>query len=528
MSVHRIKIESDSVLAVQTNPTWSGKIDLSRENGGVYFRAKPTGQFQFRSTEYTTIKEVADCEAIDIYMEEKCGEEWIERWRGRFTTYDVSFNENKCIGSVAPKTIDEYTCFFENWDVERVVSGAGSIVQCRPFAGTYEAGISCCTVTGFSPPAFPVCSTPANMCYDSTYSSSITGGLFAYTSCFHRVVGIGTPSTPPVYGSGWTHLSGDEWWRCPADDETSGGVFDQGRWFNDVLEYLTDQLSCGLTVRSHFFTLNNTHADPPANLAYDFASTYYPKIQIHQKSDIKRPDATDPAQSFVWKMSFKKLLEDMENMWQVFWKIDGSDLIIEHISYFEAASGLDVTDKNIKLAYGKREEGAPNEERFKWADTTATFSLAHRGYPIIYGDCGEGRKDRSIHYFSNDVYYIRATANPEEIADSGFCLLATQFLDSEYQTYNGNDPMGWVDIHENLFQHNRYFAEGNLNNADTSFASTTKTRKLEPFQIQVCCDDGFSPEDTIETLVGTAVVQKVTIDYFLGADANMVEIESNI
>lgn len=536
MSVHRLKIESDSIATVQVSPTWSGKVEYSRENEGVFFRAKPNGDFQFKGTEFTTIKNAPDCEKIDLFLEEKCDDAWVERWRGRFTTYDVKIDENKCLGTVSPNTSDEYDCFLLKWGEDHVVSSAGAVVDVYPFGGTYEVGQCCSECHDVEPPLDePVCSVPANWCFlNPTYqdgSSTVCGepGFNQYVSCFHRIVGIGTAIDPPPYGTGWAFLSGLEWWRCPDDNnDLDTGVFDEGRMLNDVLELLADQTGCGLTVRSHFLGLNATHAAPPSNIAYTFATENYQALQLHQKSDIKRPDATNPAQSFVWKMNFKRLLEDFETMWQVYWKIDGTDLIVEHSSYFEANTGTDVTQKNIRLQYGKQEGGSPNEETFTWADGDATFTTAHSGYSIIYGQCGDGAKERKVNYFSNDVYYIRTVQNQEEIADNGFCLIATEVIDGKNVVKDNNDPLGWVQIHENLFQHNRFFAEGTLNDAPATFISTRKTRKLDPFKITACCGDNFSPEDSVETLVGTGVVQKATVDYFAGVDTNLITIEANI
>ena len=64
--------------------------------------------------------------------------------------------------------------------------------------------------------------------------------------------------------------------------------------------------------------------------------------------------------------------------------------------------------------------------------------------------------------------------------------------------------------------------------AGTTFLSTKKTRKLEPFNMTVCCGDNFNPEDSIETLAGTSVVQKATVNYFAGTDSNIVTIDANI
>ena len=171
---------------------------------------------------------------------------------------------------------------------------------------------------------------------------------------------------------------------------------------------------------------------------------------------------------------------------------------------------------------------APNTETFTWADGSATFTETHRGWPIIYGDCGEGKQENKVNYFSNDVYYISTVANQEEIADAGFCLIATAVTDGVSVILDGNASLGWEQIHANLFQHNRYFEAGTMNDAADTFLSTRKTRKLEAFKLTVCCDDDFNPADTIETLVGTSQVQKATKSYFAGTDTNLVTIEANI
>lgn len=534
MSVHRIKVESVSIVATIVTPTWDGAVEYSLERDSVFFRAK-IGEFKFQGDDYTLIKEAPDCELIGIYLEEKCGITWSEVWRGSFTTYDVSFNLNKCTAKVTPKTTDEYQCLFDNWETDIVV-GAGTAITVRPFPGIYEVGECCYTCSDTVLDLdLPVCPVPADWCFAETWqtagSSLVCGepGFDEYSTCFHRIVGIGTPTVEPPYSTGWTYLSGNDWWRCPVTGEIEAPLFDNGRWFNDVLEYMVLQTGCGLTVRSHFFGINATHAAAPTNDAYTFADTNLQALQLHQKSDIKRPFDSDPSQSFVWKMTLKKLLDDLRVMFNAYWTIDGTDLIIEHSSYFDAVVGLDMTEQNISLEYGKAEGGAPNIENFKWMDVEATFTTEHLGYPISYGECGDGKKDYQVNYFSNDVYYISTVQNLEEIADAGFCLVATEVVDADNVIINGNDPLGWVALHENLHKDRRYFMEGNMNDTPaTAFISTIKTRKLKEFTTKICCDETFNLTDTIDTLAGEASVQKATFKYFAGTDAKHVSIEANI
>jgi len=529
MAKTRWKIVSDSITEVQVNPTWSGQLTHERVNDGVYFRAKLDGELTLRGADYTLVKDSPDCEEITVFMEEYCSLSWNERYRGTFTTYDCAFNEDQCTASVTPKLDDDYVCFLQNYTLEKTVANAGNVVTAEPFAGNYEGGLECCldyvapTPGG---PTSPICAVPSGYCFDKNYFQDAVDGLGNefWQSCFHRIVGVGTPTTPPPYGSGWSYISGNDWWRCPSAGDLKFAPLDNGRWLNDILEHLVSQTICTLTVRSHFFGLNATHDAPPTNDAYTFADDNCQHLQVHQKSDVKRPDSTNPAQSFVWKMSFKRLLDDLENMFNVYWIIDGTDLIIEHVSYFESAEWLDLSQKSIVKLYGKSEAGAPNREEYKYVDKDATFTGDFAAFPITYGACGEGTREVTLNYFSNDVVYIRTTDNQAEISDSGFCMVATQQVSTDYAIINNNVPMGWPALHENLHKERRFFPSGVMNANPETFTMIRKTRKLEPITVAHCCTDAFDPTGYITTTIGEATVDRVTKDY----DRDTIKIEASI
>ena len=527
MAATRWFMESDSIVLLQVHPTWSGQIDHDRVNNGVFFRAKLAQELTFRGQDYTNIKAAVDCEVIEIYMEELCGETWVEQYRGTFTTYDVKFDEDKCQASLSPKTKDDYICILENYDKETVVSGAGDVVSADPFGGDYKAGYECCLVTvdaSYEDDGLPLCPTPAAWCFDKNWFQSSDGTNAVWMSCFHRITADNTPTTPPTFGDGWTLLTGSTWWRCPTDLDLDFSPFDSGRWLNDILEYLATNTGCTLTVRSHFFGINDTHEAPPANDAYTFADDYCQHLQVHQKSDIKRPDASRPAQSFVWKMSLKKLLDDFESMFNVFWKVDGTDLIIEHVSYFEGVEWLDVSEKPLPTIYEKRENSAPNIERFYFVDAEATFTDDFIASPIIYGDCGNGTREVKLNYFSNDVYYINGTDNQTEIGDSGYCLISAELQGGNWTIKDYNTSMGWPALHENLHKQRRYFDSGTMNGDPASFTNLLKTRKMENLTVEHCCSDPFDPAGFVTTAAGEANVERVTKDYF----KDRVIIEANI
>lgn len=536
MSVHRVKISSDSVVETVVHPTWVGTIEKTREDDSVYYRDRLTGDFKFIGADYALINSVPDCERIEIFLEERCGETWTEQWRGKFTTYDVKFNENKCIATVRPELVDKYECFINQVDEEYVIAEL-EIVEVRNVRGNYQAGAQCCTtvISDDDPtPTDPVCDVPDGYCFDKNTRWEIPlSGSSTITSCFHRVRGVGVSNViPPPYGDDWTflveHLGVFYWWRCPIDGEVTLGPLSYGRLFNDAMEDMITQAECSLTVRSHFFGLNNTHTAPPDNIAYDYATEYLQTLTIHQKSDVKCPKCSNQAENFVWKITWRKLLDDLRTMMNVYWVItDDDELIIEHQSYFAAIAGLDVSDQNIAIDYGKGETSAPNIEKFFWADD-ASFTAEHLGEPISYGDCGNGTKDHRMNLFSNDIFYIRQVENQSEISDTGFCLVCTETADGLYYVRDFNNPLGWPMLHDNLHRHYRYFENGIMNGEEETFLSVRKTRKMKPFNLNVCCDDGFNPEDYITMSAGQVTVEKAVVNYFSGKDNRVVTIEALI
>ncbi len=154
-------------------------------------------------------------------------------------------------------------------------------------------------------PVDPVCDIPDNWCFDknTVYKLPAPSNLVAITSCFHRITATGTATEPPPYGDGWEKIFDTTWWRCPVPGESFFGRMNRGRFFANVLDHMGVNGQCPLIVRSHFFNINATHAAPPDNIAYDYAAEHLSLMTIHQKSDVKRPDATNPAQDFVFKLS---------------------------------------------------------------------------------------------------------------------------------------------------------------------------------------------------------------------------------
>lgn len=509
----KILIESDSITSTEVHPVWKGDFTYDRERDQVFYRHKIDSEMVFKGNDFTLINDAPECEVITVTVQRYCGGDWADYWQGTFTKYDCKFDIDRCELRVKPEVSDKYTCILGDWNTEYNIYG-GTAIQVRSFHGDYEAGLHCCADTQPTPDP---CGDWTDSCLEWSIAIPVGdfGGGWAVKSCWHRVVGVGTPTTPPPYGDpgDWTHLSGNDWWRCPDETEINLGVMRWGRVFNNVLEGLLDNTGCSLTVRSHFFNINATHEPaPPDNAAYTFAEANLQKMTLHQKSDVKRPDTSDPSQLKVWVMKPKDMLDDLRTMFNVFWEIRGTDLVIEHASYFDTLTGADYSDQKIRTEYDADTDGAPQKELFKWSDDVI-LSTAHSGYPIEY-DCGEGEKENRVKNFTNDLASINDTSNAEFIADRGFVLVSNAVYGGVYAVLDSNNALGWVALHDNLHRHGRYFLEGRMNDEDTTFTTAKRVKKLTSFTVQSCCEDDFDPVATITVPAGVGEVKRAGENIF--------------
>ena len=116
----------------------------------------------------------------------------------------------------------------------------------------------------------------------------------------------------------------------------------------DISEALDKLLEgTGISYRSNFFNINPLGPSPD-NAQYN--SAQYNRVIIFKRTDIKNPDATNPAT--VFEMTLKGLQEQLYKTFQVRIFLDGTTLRLEHQSYFENRQGL-----NLVILYPVAIEG---------------------------------------------------------------------------------------------------------------------------------------------------------------------------
>lgn len=520
MSQLRFKVSSTSIIEQEVTAVFEGSFTHKVERNRIYYLHEIAGNPALYGADYTLIKDLADdCEEIAFIVERFCEGSWVEYWRGKFTKFDCKFDYYKCRLQISVKPNSTYQCIFDGWDLEEnIYTGTGDEIQVQEFFGTYETVNCCYACLPFGTPVEPVCLN-ADACEEITVYQEVTsppeypgdcelGDFYAYT-CYHRILGTGTALDPPIYGTGWTLLSGTTWWKCPDEDleQLNIGVLRLGRRFDAVLEYLVSQLGCSLTVRSHFFGINATHAAAPVNDAYDYAGDYYQDMTIHQKSDVKRPYG-DPSFSFIWNMKLKDLLNDLQTMFNVFWKLDGTDLILEHITYFESIAGADYSAVKMPLEL-EYDINAPKTERFVWSDEDC--SAIFKGSPITY-NCGNGDNERRVSLFSTDVGFVRNISYQDRVSDDNWVLLSCSNTGPGgiYFINERNQPLSWTNLHDKLHRHWRPFTSGTLNGVAVTFDSVEPIKKQPEFTVPLCCDAVFDPSAYITTQIGDGTIQSAT------------------
>lgn len=526
MADYKIEISSDTIPNTQVSSYWKTGFRYKREPDEIFYTLEIADEMLFRGSEYELLIDLESsvCEVVTVVISRKCpGDvDYSTFWQGYFTFLDCKVNKDKCYLTVTPQPDTKINCLRKVWDVDQNINSVGLAVVVNPFAGNYES--RCCKTYTFNP-------TPPSY-YDVDYCipemphwckefgevvSNEPDAGYDILTCWHRLkvtsVCVGGTPEPPDDSGDWTLItnncpSSSVWWKCPnSEEEENIGKLRYGREFSDVITYMIeDNISCGLTIVSDFFGINgdDTH---PENDAYDFAAAYLQALTVHQKSDIKRPYASNQAESSVWKMTIKDLLDDLRTLFNVYWEIDEAtgNFRLEHASFWEAGAGSDYSGVLMKkeLEYDTKE--LVNKEKFFFSDEIVSDYFL--GDDIVY-PCGENTKENRCKAFTTDVVYIRHDENNQEnIADDNFVLISTGTVDGNRIMIRLNRALSFTELHDKLHRHYRPYPEGDLNGSPETFESSRPLRKQAPFSVPSCCED-FDPSDYVTTDLGTAYVDE--------------------
>lgn len=298
------------------------------------------------------------------------------------------------------------------------------------------------------------------------------------------------------------------------DDGSDTETYEQCLVIGDVIQYLARQfdnaLTWGVSILSDFLT----NATNPVTLS----TNKYNHLFLSQKSDVKRPNSTNPAT--VGMMSFNQLMEILRCM-NLRWEYVAGVLTIEHVSNWTSAAGLDIRTQEMVSSTNKYKylkEEAPKFEKFSWMEANNRDFV---GEPIWYDSAcvNQDSKNNTTKFSLNvttDLDYIRDCIADVDlvsnISDDGWFLFATTLIGPDYYVTSNlgvietsvshfNNDLSWSTLHNRFFRHDRVLIEGYMNGFITpeTFYSAKKIKQQE-CSIILC--DTFNPEEYLTTELG--------------------------
>lgn len=291
--------------------------------------------------------------------------------------------------------------------------------------------------------------------------------------------------------------------------------------FSDIIEGLLTP--CSYTVKSDFFNIN-PDASAPSNDAYT-ASAALHTMFVFQKSDVKRPGDSNPAT--IGFLTLRDLLGWLRKMFNVYWRVDGTDFRLEHISYFEGVNGEDLTSTQPNTTSNRNDFTFDNDklvprESFSWMDPT-TDSDFH-GLDIIYpNSCADPDLEPEITNLDQVFTDLsRIDALPDSVSDEGFFFMATDldggtyYINRETGELSGdikaNAHLSWANLHDNYLTWGRLQPSGTLNNVSQTFNSYRPSKRQQSIPMQISVDDFFALDLTekLNTGIGWGEIEKGT------------------
>lgn len=288
-------------------------------------------------------------------------------------------------------------------------------------------------------------------------------------------------------------------------------TFSRNRKLLDVLYYLLQQVDPAVCPASPsdlstFFTSATNYVTGAANKLID--------LLIAQKTDIIGFRSSEPATKGM--LSLANLLEDLRNMFNVFWYVDATGKFkIEHRSFFSRVGLFDMRTADYeRWARGTRQfefdkSKMPRYERLKFSEF---FGDDFQQGEVEYdGDCVNRRENEdtaeiTVSRFVTDLQGLMI--NGGSGGNTGFVLLAqlngnvvNELGDLTGQIIS-NGHLSAANLFATYHKHGRVLSAGKMNGRPTAFLSTVHTKKQTSIKFPYCCSDTVDPFATFATTLG--------------------------
>jgi hypothetical protein len=537
------------------------------------------------------------CGGLSLSVYQTCLGEELLRWQFFINLNTCFFDPDGCNVSCKTYPVNSYVCIYRNWENELDVLDLVGTKYNIPGLVGYLERFNCAEeyVTNIDPDDLPVLgvsglSDPSEewVLLQTYWATEGINGLYPYTydgyvlTSWVRERIDNSVSSPP--GDGWVSIGGDSWVRKPhiyesqdyfeyfyppdppvylkwkrinrvvgatpeipelspystthildhpdgSDDLIQVNFYKNAMLLDDVLAALLEDACPGtFTIKSNFFRINGDGelTDEP----YPTAEAGFDKIMIWQLSEIATPQYSDRATDL--KITLKKLLESLRNVFNVDWTIEGTVFRLEHISYFANLEGEDLTFDPYDRYIRKRNKyeyltvKLPKVELFGFAFPVTPF---FNGLPIIYpygcSDREAPEKSWPAQLVSTDIGYIHQVGENSPIAGMFFGAVigsggftggyAADYYFAREDDDDGNPRinghLAYTKLHPNYWKWDRPKTPGNMNGAETPFETTFRSKAQEPILLPVGCEfiNAFDPTKLLKTQIGWGEIDKLTI-----------------
>lgn len=494
-----------------------------------------------------TFPGASQCTTFDLEIRKLCGNEYVTRWTGRFSTGGGKWDIDNCKFEVQPDVVDRYSCLMDHMDIEMNMLYGGTRYEAGGLEGTLQVLQHWTTEVdegaGFTLEFERVRLDGVSVLWADqdtdfwcleTYTvdehrdhdgSTIRNVYARYTR--EIITSTCTGAVPDSPGVTWSILEDNcpidsVWWRCSYGDYEYGNLC----MLNEVIDRFMILFDCGLEYTSIFFDWNPDITDPfyaltsgGVNNYVTMVETWVDQLMIAQKRDIKIPFASNPGS--IAMVKFKKLMEDLRCMFNVYMDVtETGDFLIEHIKYFRNQnSAIDLRVAGVQFNKRKNEyehlkTQIPRKEWFRFMESSPSGYGDWADAPIIYSDvCSLENLEvsNSADDITTNLQYI--ADYPEDIDDSGFCIIATKYNGTIYAlnfeagllsgTVRVNAHLSWANLLYNFHRYERYLPNGIMNEVDETFFTWKPNIKQVQLSLPHCCDDPeFNAEELFDTALG--------------------------
>ena len=542
-------------------------ITLVQEAGSYQYVKELNGSIDFKDAAYEYILLHAEDQKILLSVKEFCGDGTFVIWDGYFTRRDCKFFPDKKMLQAQPKQDSLFKCLTDNYDRKYNFLEATNVVDTtyNPDLSNFEF-----LVTSLNEqPAFWGCNV------SGVGTSPWTGSLFSLMTRELRTTycQAGEPQSPT--GEGWklytnncTAKNLSTWYRCPpvfdvtspffqassfgfttcitaacvpapppvtasedwellatkiADDAVAGTYWRLSFWIDKNAYSATNQkhinngrnlvdvIDLGLNKHCSTLDLQSQFLIDRVNPVTGNSPSSTEGIQFHSISDVKDPDATEPAT--VEEITLKEIFESYINAkLNCFWMVDeGTDrLIIEHYNdLYTSAPTTDLTAiqsgkfTELRNEYEYDNSDTPKAEAFPSMDSSIDFT----GVDINFDNASaEGVKSYNTSKFYSEVESILidqanyptegiVAITPDSCAPIG--STSPSGVRAEIGAITGeylpNIPQGMANLHDKFWKVHRPFAAGELNFVEQAFNKPKVNKKTETITIPMCCFFLFQP-----------------------------------